>query len=51
MLPKIRENIIFKHVPPGGLADLLNFSSDRYIVTTGLVHDVSCKTNLGGVVE
>ena len=50
MLPKIRENIIFKHVSPGGLADLLNFSSDRYIVTTGLVHDVSSKTNLGGKV-
>ena len=32
------------------MADLLNFSSDRYIVTTGLVHDVSSKTNLGGKV-
>ena len=36
VIPKVRENIIFKHVPPGGLADILKFSSDRYIVTTCL---------------
>ena len=47
VIPKVRENIIFKHVPPGGLADILKFSSDRYIVTTGLVHDASLKANVG----
>ena len=45
VIPKVRENIIFKHVPPGGLADILKFSSDRYIVTTGLVHDASLELN------
>ena len=45
VIPKVLENIIFKHVPPGGLADILKFSSDRYIVTTGLVHDASLKAN------
>ena len=45
VIPKVRENIIFKHVPPGGLADIHKFSFDRYIVTTGLVHDASLKAN------
>ena len=49
VIPKGQENIIFKHVPPGGLADILKFSSDRYIVTTGLVHDASLKANNVGV--
>ena len=44
VIPKVRETIC-KHVPPGGLADVLKFSSDRYIVTTGLVHDASFKAN------
>ena len=32
------------------MADVLKFPSDRYIVTTGLVHDVSPKANMGGKV-
>ena len=50
VIPKVRNNIIFKHVPPGGLADVLKFSSDRYIVTTGLVLNVSPKSNVSGKV-
>ena len=50
VIPKVRENMIFKHIPPGGLADVLKFSSDRYLVITCLVHDVSPKTHVRGKV-
>ena len=33
-VPKVRENLVFNHVPPGGIPDALKCSKDRYIVTT-----------------
>ena len=46
-VPKVRENLVFKHVPPGGVPDVLKCTNDRYIVTTAYM---GLKTSPGGKV-
>ena len=49
---KVRENLVFKHVPPGGIPDILKNTDvdDRFIVTTSLIHDMGSKVCPGGKV-
>ena len=35
--PKIRQNTVFTHTPPGGLPDVLKCVDDRYLLTTSLL--------------
>ena len=47
---KVRENLVFKHTPPGGIPDLFKCTDDRYIVTTSLINDMGSKACPGGKV-
>ena len=50
ILPKVRENRVFKHIPPNGFAQVLKCTHDKYIVTTGLNHDKNTASCLAGQV-
>ena len=50
-VPRIRENRVFKHLPPGGLADVFKSTShDRYLVTSLLVSNMGPNKCPGGKV-
>ena len=49
-LPKVRENRVFKHVPPNDLAQVLKCTHDKYVVTTGLIRDGLISACLAGKV-
>ena len=47
---RVRENIIFKHTPPGGIPEILKPTDDRYLVTTSLVSNMGPSGCPGGKV-